>query len=209
VSTNDRFWAARLRWRLRGASMWPTFVLLTLVDGVILHALPPVRLGFTADGMTLPFGIIVAAFGNLFLIGVAAPWLARRLAAREQPAAGVSDQTRRELLQDRVGTALLAVGLAGVIAAGLGSREVVVSETAATEENANAVKRYVEESRNPELLRNLETANTIKLGEGYFRTCIARDDRRSAFCLLVDTKRNPTRLRVDPSSEPNSYRSPR
>ncbi len=208
MGTNDRFWPARLRWRLRGASMWPAFVLLTLLDGVILHELPPVRLGFTEEGMTLPFGIIVAAFGNLFLVGVAAPWLARRLAAREQLPTDASRQIRREVLQDRVGTVLLGLGLIGVLAAGLGSREVVVSETADTEENARVVKSYVERSGNPELLRNLETANTIKLGPGYFRTCIAHDDRRSAFCLLVNTHRNPTSVRVDPSSEPNSYRSP-
>jgi hypothetical protein len=206
VSTNDRFWPGRLRWRLRGATMWPAFVVLTVLDGVILHALPPVRLGFTEEGMTLPFGIIVAAFGNLFLVGVAAPWLARRLEARER--SELPRQIRREVVQDRVGTVLLVLGLVGVLAAGLGSREVVVSETAATEENARVVKRFVERSGNPELLRNLETANTIKLGEGFFRTCIAHDDRRSAFCLLVDTKRSPTSVRVDPSTEPNSYRSP-
>jgi len=188
--------------------MWPAFVLLTLLDGVILHELPPVRLGFTEEGMTLPFGIIVAAFGNLFLVGVAAPWLARRLVAREQLPTAASRQIRREVLQDRVGTVLLGLGLIGVLAAGLGSREVVVSETADTEENARVVKSYVERSGNPELLRNLETANTIKLGPGYFRTCIAHDDRRSAFCLLVNTHRTPTSVRVDPSSEPNSYHSP-
>jgi hypothetical protein len=208
VSTNERFWPARLRWRLRGAWMWPTFVLVTLIDGVVLHQLPPVRLGLTREGMTLPFGIIVATFGNLVLIGAAAPWLARRLAAREPGPPGVPAHIRREVVQDRVGTTLLVLGLVGVIAAGLGSREVVISETKATEANANVVKRYVERSGNPELIRNLETANTMKLGEGYFRTCIARDDRRSAFCLLVDTKRHPASVRVDPSREPNEYHSP-
>ena len=31
----------RLRWRLRGAWLWPAFVALTIVDGVIGHMLPP------------------------------------------------------------------------------------------------------------------------------------------------------------------------
>jgi hypothetical protein len=30
----------RLRWRLRGAWMWPSFIVLTLLDGLALHARP-------------------------------------------------------------------------------------------------------------------------------------------------------------------------
>ncbi len=30
----------RLRWRLRGAVLWPTFAVLTVADGVLLHLLP-------------------------------------------------------------------------------------------------------------------------------------------------------------------------
>ena len=50
----------------------------------------------------------------------------------------------------------------------------------------------------------LETANTIRLREDYFRTCVARDDRRRYFCVFVDTAREPARLRRDRSAEPNS-----
>jgi hypothetical protein len=80
----------------------------------------------------------------------------------------------------------------------------VVSETEDTEENARAVRDYVLGSGNEELVRNLETANTIRLAEGYFRTCIARDDRRRHFCLFVDTNEQPTDITRDPSAEPNS-----
>ena len=208
MTPDDRFWPARLRWRLRGAWLWPAFVVFTLADGVLLHLLPPVRLGFTREGMTLIFGVIVATFANLVLVGAVAPWLAKRLAARPAVASGgsfadVPDQVRRDVLQDRVGTALLAAGLLGVLAAGLGSREVVVADTQATEENAAAVRAYVEHSGNAELIRNLETANTIRLGDQYFRTCLSRDDRSRHFCLFVDTKKQPAQVVRDPSGEPN------
>jgi hypothetical protein len=208
VSPEERFWPARMRWRLRGAWLWPAFVAFTVADGVLLHLLPPVRLGFTREGMTVIFGIIVATFANLVLVGAVAPWLARRLAERPAVTAGgtlaeVPDQVRREVIQDRVGTGLLVAGLLGVLAAGLGSREVVVADTKATEENARLVRTYVQRSGSEELARNLETANTVKLGEGYFRTCIARDDRRRYFCLFVDTKPEPARVVRDPSTEPN------
>lgn len=211
MSANERFWSARLRWRLRGATMWPAFIVLTLLDGVLLHLLPPVKLGLTADGMTVVFGIIVATFGNLVLVGAVAPWLARRLAARTraQERERLPERVRLEALQDRVGTVLLGLGVVGVVAAGLGSRPVVVSETHATETNARAVQQFIERSGNPELIRNLEAANTIKLGEGLFRSCVPRDSRRSYFCLLVDTKRNPASVRVDPSGQPNEPTEPR
>jgi hypothetical protein len=208
VSPEERFWPARLRWRLRGAWLWPAFVAFTLADGVLLHLLPPVRLGFTREGMTLIFGVIVATFANLVLVGAVAPWLSRRLANRPAVIAGgtlgeVPDQVRRDVLYDRVGTGLLVAGLLGVLAAGLGSREVVVADTDATEENARLVRSYVQHSGSQELARNLETANTVRLGEGYFRTCIARDDRRRYFCLFVDTKPEPPKVVRDPSTEPN------
>ncbi|MDQ3588619.1 MAG: hypothetical protein M3350_04940 [Actinomycetota bacterium] len=192
----ERFWVARARWRLRGAMLWPAFVVLTLIDGVVLYRLSPV--GFEFKDPVAP--TIVATFGNLFLVAAIAPWFTRRLAARRKP---VPMEVELEVLKDRVGTGLLAAGLVGVIAAGLGNRQVVVSETKATERNAAAVRDFTEHSRNPELIRNLETANTVKLSEGYFRTCVARDDRRRHFCLFVDTNKKPVEVVQDRSQVPN------
>jgi hypothetical protein len=177
--------------------LWPAFALLTLVDGLVLYRLPPAGTSFK-DPIA---PILVATFANLFLVGLIAPWLTRRLAARR---GGASDQIAREVLQDRVGTVLLALGVVGVVAAGLGNRQVVVSETRATEQNAGAVRGFIEHTRSPELIRNLETANTVRLGEGYFRTCVARDDRRRHFCMYVDTKKRPVEVVPDGSTEPNS-----
>jgi hypothetical protein len=198
VNQEERFWPARLRWRLRGATMWPAFVVLTLLDGVLLHLLPPVR-----TGVDLIPGILIATFANLILIGAVAPLLARRMSAN-RPGPPASQQAAREVLVDRIGTALLVAGVLGVLAAGLAARPVVVSETEETEQNAQAVRAYVLRSGDEELVRNLETANTIRLADGYFRTCIARDDRRSHFCLFVDTNESPTGITRDPSEEPNS-----
>jgi hypothetical protein len=205
VSTQgQRFWASRLRWRLRGAWMWPTFVVVTLLDGLVLHLLPPVRTGVDP----IP-GILLATFGNLILVGALTPWLARRLHARHATAPPPAPpEAAREVLADRVGTAVLVAGLAGVLAAGLAARPVVVSETEDTEENARVVRNHILRSGDQELARNLETANTIRLGEGYFRTCVARDDRRRHYCVFVDVRREPPKVVKDPSAEPNSvYRS--
>ena len=198
MNQEERFWPARLRWRLRGATMWPAFIALTLLDGVLLHLLPPVR-----TGVDLIPGILIATFANLILIGAVAPLLARRISA-SRPGPPAPQQAAREVLVDRIGTGLLAAGVLGVLAAGLAARPVVVSETEETEQNAQAVRAHVLRSGDQELLRNLETANTIRLAEGYFRTCIARDDRRRHYCLFVNTAESPAGITRDPSEEPNS-----
>jgi hypothetical protein len=180
--------------------MWPSFVAITLLDGLILHLLPPV-----ATGVDLIPGILLATFGNLFLIGALAPWLARRTWSR-RPAAdpGAPAKAQLEVLSDRIGTGLLLASVVAVLAAGLAARPTVVSETEDTERNADAFRALVLGTGDEELIRNLETANTVRLREDYFRTCIARDDRRHYFCAFVDTSHDPARVQRDPSAEPNS-----
>jgi hypothetical protein len=202
VSSRERFWTSRIRWRLRGATVWPAFALTTLLDGLILDLLPPVA----TAGLNYVEGVLIATFGNLILVGALAPFLSKRLAGRRQvsPAGETAAVVELELLRDRVGTALLAAGVVASLASGLANRPLIVSETEASEQNARVVSDYVNRSRDEELRRNIETANTIRLGEGYFRTCIARDDRSRFVCLLVDTQKEPADVRRDPSAVPNS-----
>ncbi|MEA2333421.1 MAG: hypothetical protein QOH58_3559 [Thermoleophilaceae bacterium] len=196
----QRFWPARMRWRLRGAWMWPSFIAITLLDGLLLHLLPPV-----GTGVDLIPGILLATFGNLILVGVLGPWLARRTWRYRRAADPASPpKAQLEVLSDRIGTGLLVAGVFAVVAAGLAARPTVISETESTEENARVVRDLVLQSGNAELIRNLETANTIRLAEGYYRTCIARDDRRRNFCVFVDTNKEPTDVVRDSSAEPNS-----
>ena len=185
--------------------MWPTFIAITVVDGLILHLLPPV-----STGIDLIPAILLATFGNLVVIGAIAPWLARRTWKR-RPAAdpGAPPRAQLEVLTDRIGTGLLLATVLGVVAAGLAARPTVVSETEDTQRNAEAFRALVLGHGDEELIRNLETANTVRLGEDFFRTCVARDDRERYFCAFVDTSTEPPDVDVDGSAEPNSaYRVP-
>ena len=180
--------------------MWPAFIVVTLVDGLILHLLPPV-----GTGVGIVPGILLATFANLVLVGVFAPLLAKRTWARRTAAEpGTSPRAQLEVLIDRIGTGLLLAGVAGVLAAGLAARPTVVSETEDTERNAEAFRQLVLHTQNAELIRNLETANTVRLSEDYFRTCISRDDRDRFFCAFVDTSGDPVKVTPDRSAEPNS-----
>jgi hypothetical protein len=183
VEPEQRFWPARVRWRLRGAWMWPTFVVVTLLDGLLLHLLPPVR-----TGIDLIPAVLLATFGNLVLVAA-------------EPDAPPKAQL--EVLSDRIGTGLLVASVFGVLAAGLAARPTVIAETDAKEEAARAIHAHIQASGDPELIRNEETAHAARLADGYFRICIARDDRESFSCFFVDTNRDPTRVLQDPSQEPN------
>ena len=200
MDRDERFWPARVRWRLRGAWMWPTFVAVTLLDGLIMWRLPPV-----GGGVDPIPALLIATFGNLALIALVAPWLARRTWKR-RPAAepGAPPRAQLEVLTDRIGTGLLVASVLGVVVAGLAARPLVVSETKETERNAKAFRSFILARGDQELIRNLETANTIELGDTLFRTCVARDDRRRFFCTLIDVNEHPPRIDVDPSAEPNS-----
>ena len=161
-----------------------------------LHLLPPV-----GTGVDLIPAILIAVFGNLGAGGGRwAAWLARRLWAR-RPAAepGAPPMAQLEVLTDRVGTGLLVASLVGVLAAGLAAWPLVVAETDARERAANAILRLVDNSGNAELIRNKETAQTVRLGDGYFRTCIAHDDRRKFWCYFIDANKRPVEAVRDPS----------
>jgi hypothetical protein len=195
VAAKDRFWTRRLRWRLLGAWRWPAFAVATVLDAILLHELSPGR-----EQITLPVAFIYASFGNLGLI-VAADVLAR-FAERKRAERGIEDP-HLEVQVDRGAVIALAAGVVGVLAWGLATSESRVLETEALEENAAAVEDYVLAHGGDEYARNLETANTARLKEDYFRTCISDDERERFLCVFVDTSTDPPRVVRDPSTQPN------
>lgn len=195
MAANERFWPRRLKWRLRGAWMWPTFAILTIVEGVLLHEIPPT--GFRIPDVVI--GSILALFANIFLVGVIAPWLARRLIARDRQ--GGRERFPPEIYLDRVATALLALGTVGVVAAGLANIRVSTAETDALKEAGDRAEAFVNAHADPEVKQRLNGANSARLGDDFFRVCVPRIDARRQYCLFVDTRRDS--VRRDPSTLPN------
>lgn len=195
----ERFWLTRMRWRLRGAWMWPTFVVVTLVDAFVLHRLSPVR-----EGIDPIPALLIATFSNLILIGAVGPWLARRIWKR-RPAAepGAPAKAQFEVLSDRMGTGLLVAGVFGALAAGLAARPTIVVETDQRERGAKLLEDYVEAHGTPELRRNLEASDTRRYADGYYRSCIPHDDRQRASCFFIDVREDKSIIQPDPSQIPN------
>jgi hypothetical protein len=196
VAANERFWPRRLKWRLRGAWMWPTFAVLTLLEGVVMHKWPPT--GFRINDVVI--GVILALFANIFLVGVVAPWLARRLIERDRQG-GRTERFPPEIYLDRTATALLAIAAVGVLAAGLANIRVSTAETDALKEAGDRAETYVNAHADDEVKQRLNGANSARLGEGFFRVCVPRIDARRQYCVFVDTRRDT--VRKDPSTLPN------
>ena len=189
-----------MRWRLRGAWQWPAYALLTVLDAVILHELPP-----GSEGVDFVPGLIVASFGNLFLMGVVAPWLGKRLAQREQAheGNGIPLSVRTEVFKDRSAAALLVIATLGLLITGVANRPLKVNETERLERNADLFSDFVRQEAPDEIVRNIETANTIRIEEGFFRTCVNYDDRTRVWCAFIDVDAKPPLVRKDPSTLPN------
>jgi hypothetical protein len=70
-------WLVRMRWRLLGAWMWPSFVVLAAADGVIGHVLPAAGGAESVVG-----GIVLGLVLNLLCVVVLGPLIGRALRAR-------------------------------------------------------------------------------------------------------------------------------
>jgi hypothetical protein len=202
VSTADRFWTRRLRWRLIGAWRWPLFLVLTVADGLIVHWLPP-------SGRQVLFvpALVICSFANLFLIGAVAPWLARRIVARQgerPPSSTFPPANHLELLTDRIASIVLVVATVGLLIAGAGNHRTAVCDTDRVCHVGDAAHAFVDAHAPPEIRHNFELLDTRRLGDGsLFRSCVAYDDRRRAYCMFIDAgKKRPT-VRPDGDSRPN------
>jgi hypothetical protein len=210
VATGEQFWARRLRWRLIGAWRWPLFLVTTVLDAVIVNKLPP------TGGKALFFpALFVCSFVNLFLIGAVAPWLARRIAARQGATASgpptFPPSDHAEVLVDRVAAIVLVLATVGLFAAGLGNRRVVVADTDRLARAGAAVRAYVGAHAPDEIRQRVDAANTHPTQEdGFFRTCIPYDDARRQYCMFVDANKRPPRVTPDRDTRPNEvyFRTP-
>ena len=63
LSAMDGGWLARMRWRRRGAWLWPTFVVVTVARRVIVHALP-----LLATSQTWPAASSLALVVNVLAV---------------------------------------------------------------------------------------------------------------------------------------------
>ena len=188
----ERFWRSRLRWRMRGAWLWPVFLLLTPLEGILLSALPP----YDGAPPGVIGGALLAGFANLFLIAVVAPLAGRRW-RRRRP------DRPRVVAADQAGTALLCGLAAVIVVACVLHRPAVAARRADAAAAYTAAHDYVLD-RAPAYEAGLGAVDTLRLAEDAYRVCVPGPVRGRWLCLYVDTDQQPAGVRRDASMEPNS-----
>lgn len=191
----ERLWPARLRWRLRGATLWPAFGAALVVDTILLRVLPIAGEGEGRGGI---FGaLLVAAFFNLVTVAALAP-LAGRWLRRRRPGLPLV------VAQDRAGTALIGVLAIGLAAGGLAHRPAVRAARNAFDRQAAAAREYLRANAPPEYRPNIARLNTWRQSADLFRTCVPGPDADRSLCLFIRTDVSPPSVRVDPDHQSNS-----
>jgi hypothetical protein len=185
-------WLSRLRWRRRGAWMWPAFLVLTVLDGVLVHRQP-----IAGEGGDLFSSLLLAAFFNLVAVAVVAPLTGALVRRRWRP------DWPQVVAHDYAGTALLLAVTAGLLVAGLANRGAVDAEREEFAAQAAAVRAYVGHQAPLAYRRNLRRATTVRLGDDLYRTCVPGPDPQRQLCLFVNTDQRPPGVRRDPNREPN------
>jgi hypothetical protein len=199
----ERASLTRWRWRMRGAWMWPAFALLTLADALLLHELP-----IAGEGTGIVPGFLLAGFFNLAALAVVAPAVGALL-RRRRP------DLPRVVARDYAGTGLVFLVTAGLLAGGLVHRPKVQERERDLRAQAAAARDFVIQRAPPEFRAGFGSANTLKLEDDLFRTCVPGRDSRRAYCVFVRTDSEPPRVSEDANREPNarfaaggSYRGP-
>ena len=188
---HERLWLARLRWRMRGAWLWPAFFGLTAVDGALIALLPP----YEGTPRGAIGGLLLAGFANLAAIAVLAPAAGRAL-RRRRP------DLPRVVATDYAGAALLLALSAGILAAGLAHRPAVAAEHGDEAAVIAAVQGFVD-AHAAAWRPGLAGLDAVQLAPEVYRACVPGDDPRRSLCLIVDTDQRPAVAARDSSMEPN------
>jgi hypothetical protein len=184
----ERLWLTRLRWRMRGAWLWPAFLGFTLLDGVLLRVLPPY------DGT--PPGVVgcvlLAGVVNMILVAGVAPLLGLWVRRRRRP------DLPRAIAADYAGTALVAALAGVVLLAGLAHRPARAAERERRDTVAMAVARYLDAPAVPLGL------DLLQLEDDLYRVCVPGAEGGRTLCLFVATDRDPPGIRRDTERLPNA-----
>jgi hypothetical protein len=189
----ERVWWTRLRWRLRGATMWPAFALAVVIDAALLRLLP-------ISGDTAPdvfAAVLLAFFFNLVVVAVGAP-LAGRLVRRRWRG------LPKVIADDRAGTALIGFVFVVLLAIGLAHRPALQRQARAFDVQAAAARDFVLARAPVRFRAHVDRMDTWKQGEGLYRTCVPGPTRRRSFCVFVDTRHEPPLVTGDRDQSPNS-----
>ena len=187
----------RLRWRLRGAQLWPAFVGFTVLEMGLLHWLPLAgrRTGLLA-------ALLLAGCLNIIAVALAGG-LGGVVLRRRRP------DLPKVVADNYAGTAALTAVAVVLLVVGLAHRPRVAGERAAVAAQSRAVARWVQANGDAVARAHIGAASTLRVDTDLYRTCVPGTDPRRWLCVFVRTDSSPPRVVRDPDRESNAAWNPR
>jgi hypothetical protein len=165
----------RLRWRLSGAWLWPSFFVLTLADAAIVHDLPLSGDAESLVGAWL-LGAIFSLMGIAFLGGLLGRGV-RRL--RPDMPKAVARNYAGALITLAVTLALLGGGIA--------HHGVIVGDRAALEDAVARAAAYIGDHAPAEFQNNMRSLVTYQVQDRVvYRSCVPNLAGDRQYCVVVN-----------------------
>ncbi len=168
-----RGWLTRIRWRRRGAWLWPLFIVLTILDAVIGHALPP-------QGQTesLVAAALLACVLNLIAVVLGS-----------RPLGAVLRHYRPDLprvvARDYAGRAVVVAVAAALAAVGLLHHSTIVADHRAMQDAIGRAQAWIGDRAPAEFRREVQLVNAFTIEAGIYRICVPGAGGTRSYCVIV------------------------
>lgn len=168
----------RLRWRLRGAWLWPLFVVLTFADGLLVYELP-----LTGNAASFVGGVLLGAILNLLAIIALTGPVGRLIRRRHGDMPWV-------VARDYAGAMATIAVTAGLLAAGLFHHHVIAANLNALEDATARAQAYIGDHAPAQFQKNLERLSTYEVQPPeIYRTCATDPRTARNYCVVVNRSR--------------------
>jgi uncharacterized membrane protein YhaH (DUF805 family) len=168
---------ARLRWRLRGAWLWPSFLALVIVDALVGHALPA-----AGSSQSLVGAGLIALFLMLIAIVALAPALGM-LVRR------VRGDMPRVVARDYGGTAAIVTVSTALLAAGLIHHSTVAADQATQSRALASARAYIRRHAPRQFATDTRNTDTHAIQPGsIYRVCALNLGDTRDWCVVVNTR---------------------
>lgn len=166
---------SRIRWRRRGAWLWPSFIVFTIVYAVVGHELPP-------QGQTLSIvaaGLLAAVLNLIGIILLSRPLGA--LVRRRRP------DLPQFVTRDIAGRSVVLAITAALTIAGLVHRPAIVHQQQTMRDAITRAQAWIGDRAPAEFRRNVQYVNIFTIeADHLYRTCVPSDDHRRTYCVVVN-----------------------